>query len=845
MKQEQLKGRLDGIDDKGALTPEALFVMHEVLEEIKPEAAEELRQVIARVSGKKELARIIRDRVKTKDGQGVIELEFMPAKTRLDYFYGYFGENCTSGNPEELLNPAFTPIRILWRGKIAGCVHTLTLVIGRKKSLVVCGIEPQSPLAEKMDAKLFVTGLLDALATEVASKNGYAQVLVSISDATLSNRENIRQAMVELCKNRPEMSQFVQKTFPAKTSYSIERLKVWQAVGAQRNDGGALEERLKRFADSFQQADNKEKKGSFEFQVGEFEESLNQIGPLLTKLGQPKGKFNNINSAVNWLNSAIEPFQIYVKHIETNTIDEDIAKLLPPNFVNLSEDQLRELALTADGQELKRTILSLLYPQETPKRQKKYPTFYDKIRSFREVPSRFSVDNPRCQSDITERPRRLEEIVLKALEESSEEQRESMGIPKGTNSAALEDGIRRLAEADRLWTWLTEVSQRELLVKVFAELMKISEDESREIIRDLTEKDRPGELERTLREKVKLYVADGGQTQAARVFIYLRITSYLQSQMADEYIGGTKYPLPHAFLGRWARKGLPIALECNNEICHELCTLPFLDGWANTTNMSPCISSGDKDGGRNNEQVEALFGLLRHYGIREAHKMGDTLSVSPEEFIHLREKYCADKGFSPRRVAPTINTKDTTIRKWDHILRELPDKATRVLLYALYTLEESTAPKEYSALERQVFGPNYHRQPFSPALLAVIGILNLGLVGTAYVIKGGSISRKNMKLYWPRIEEWGVTAGCVNPGFDTAKTAQVNQDGGEKIDSQVEAILSLLRHYGLLNQEAEIPEKITPEVFVALKSLYMKDSGFYIRRHANAYGVSKGNTSHV
>ncbi|MFA5430659.1 MAG: hypothetical protein WC329_05840, partial [Candidatus Omnitrophota bacterium] len=121
------------------------------------------------------------------------------------------------------------------------------------------------------------------------------------------------------------------------------------------------------------------------------------------------------------------------------------------------------------------------------------------------------------QNDPEARKPLVEEIVLKALEESSGEQRENMGIPKGTNPGALKDGIRQLAEADRLWIWLTKVSQRELLVKVFAGLMKISEDESREIIRGLTEKYRPGELEKTLREKVKLYAADGG-TEHSGVF---------------------------------------------------------------------------------------------------------------------------------------------------------------------------------------------------------------------------------------------------------------------------------------------------------------------------------------
>ncbi|MFA4909400.1 MAG: FAD-binding protein, partial [Candidatus Omnitrophota bacterium] len=261
-----------------------------------------------------------------------------------------------------------------------------------------------------------------------------------------------------------------------------------------------------------------------------------------------------------------------------------------------------------------------------------------------------------------------------------------MEIPKGTN---------------KLWIWLTEVSQRDLLVKVFAGLMKISEDESRKIIRGLTEKDRPGELEKTLREKIELYADDGGQAQAARDRNLLMITAYLEVEKADEYIGGEKYPLPHAFLGRWSRSGLQIAQENDAEICRGLCGTPFLDGMVNPINMNRRIS-GDKDGGRNNEQVEALFGFLRYY-----------------------------------------------------------------------------------------------------------------------------------------------MAGCVNPGVDPAETAKVNRDGGKKIDSQVAVILSLLWHYGLLNEGEKIPEMITPEDFLALKSLYMKDRSFYIRRYAEAHGFGERNISTV
>ncbi len=109
--------------------------------------------------------------------------------------------------------------------------------------------------------------------------------------------------------------------------------------------------------------------GSFEFQVGEFEESLEKIKPLLTKLGQSMDTLRDIKSAVDWLNRSIKPFQIYVKYIKTNWIDQTIRDLAPKDFESLSDNQFQELALSAEGQKFKRVILNQLYPQGTPKSQ--------------------------------------------------------------------------------------------------------------------------------------------------------------------------------------------------------------------------------------------------------------------------------------------------------------------------------------------------------------------------------------------------------------------------------------------------------------------------------------------
>ncbi len=107
--------------------------------------------------------------------------------------------------------------------------------------------------------------------------------------------------------------------------------------------------------------------GFFKFQIDEFGGSLENIKPLLEKLGQPTDRFRDIESAVDWLNSSIEPFQIYVKYVKTNGVDKNIRSLLPQYFELLSKDQLKKLALTSDGEKLKRIILNQFYSQETPK----------------------------------------------------------------------------------------------------------------------------------------------------------------------------------------------------------------------------------------------------------------------------------------------------------------------------------------------------------------------------------------------------------------------------------------------------------------------------------------------
>ncbi|MEI6632062.1 MAG: hypothetical protein WCL25_05570, partial [bacterium] len=237
--QPHLRQALNAISPDDPLSAQVLFTLSEGLSELKPEAPA-LQERINNIrikpganradmeANRADIVKMIARYVKTQDGKGFIELEFIPAKTSLDYFYGYFGENCTSSNPEELLNPNFTPLRIIYQGSIFGVIHTLTLNIAGEKSLVICGIEPQTPLANQLDPKNFVEGLLNKLVTEVAARNGYKRVLAATTDATQSNRQDtILPAIKTAISGKSIINQQVQATFPQGTSYSIENLAVW------------------------------------------------------------------------------------------------------------------------------------------------------------------------------------------------------------------------------------------------------------------------------------------------------------------------------------------------------------------------------------------------------------------------------------------------------------------------------------------------------------------------------------------------------------------------------------------------------------------------------------------
>jgi len=198
----------------------------EVYSEIKPEATGDLR---SRIDKAVELDKLntIADKFQTKEGKNVETIQILAAKTKLDYFYGYFGQNCTKEHPEELLNERFTPLRIITEKGIEGAVYTLTYTINGKKSLLIVGIEPQNSLVLRTNPQNFTKELLDKIIQEIALKNGYQQVLIATTPAAQSNRGSIKDAIQKLIKGKPTLKQTAQKTFPSITSYDITELAIY------------------------------------------------------------------------------------------------------------------------------------------------------------------------------------------------------------------------------------------------------------------------------------------------------------------------------------------------------------------------------------------------------------------------------------------------------------------------------------------------------------------------------------------------------------------------------------------------------------------------------------------
>jgi len=146
-------------------------------------------------------------------------IDFLPAKTQIDAFYGYFGGTCLVGNPEEILNPAFTPVRMKLNERIEGVVHTLTLDIRGEKALILPGIEPKKGIVSKVDPEELVRGIIQRVTHEVAIPNGYDLICLPLDEGALANKREILEPLKKVLAEHPErIIQDVQPGFPKEYS---------------------------------------------------------------------------------------------------------------------------------------------------------------------------------------------------------------------------------------------------------------------------------------------------------------------------------------------------------------------------------------------------------------------------------------------------------------------------------------------------------------------------------------------------------------------------------------------------------------------------------------------------
>ncbi|MFC1496691.1 hypothetical protein ACFL52_04675 [Candidatus Margulisiibacteriota bacterium] len=197
----------------------------EVFKEIKPDADKKSRARIDGLVDVPRLDKVIR-RFKKVSRSETVTIDLIPAKTELDYFYGYMGENCTSESPEELLNPAFTPLRVVVNGKIMGSIHTLTLDINGEKAMVLPGIEPKESLLAIIDAEEFTTAVIKNIIDNICIPNGYKKLCLTTDDTTQSNRYRVLKVIQKIINDKPRITQQVQSAFPEQSGYSIEELAV-------------------------------------------------------------------------------------------------------------------------------------------------------------------------------------------------------------------------------------------------------------------------------------------------------------------------------------------------------------------------------------------------------------------------------------------------------------------------------------------------------------------------------------------------------------------------------------------------------------------------------------------
>ncbi|MFH0754516.1 MAG: glycosyltransferase family 39 protein [Candidatus Omnitrophota bacterium] len=120
--------------------------------------------------------------------------------------------------------------------------------------------------------------------------------------------------------------------------------------------------------------------GSLAFLAGEFNGDVHKaqalMGVIVTDAGIMMPRFVDIQAVVDWLNNAQEPFVLYFKaeeghqlRVEQKSVVESVMRTFSPGSRKLMEQrQWAVLGSMPEGQLLKRKILEVLYPAQTPQK---------------------------------------------------------------------------------------------------------------------------------------------------------------------------------------------------------------------------------------------------------------------------------------------------------------------------------------------------------------------------------------------------------------------------------------------------------------------------------------------
>ena len=159
-------------------------------------------------------------------GKDDVNITCIPSKTPLDLFYGNYGENCTSGAPEELLEPAFTPVRMIQGDEIVGCLHFYEVNFEGKKILAILGIEPRSHLVNHVNNETLFRAIIKAC-TKEAKKHGFDYLCLPVNSTMHSNRGKMGSLIAEAIREKNHLE--INFKFPKSLDYDTEGLRIiWE-----------------------------------------------------------------------------------------------------------------------------------------------------------------------------------------------------------------------------------------------------------------------------------------------------------------------------------------------------------------------------------------------------------------------------------------------------------------------------------------------------------------------------------------------------------------------------------------------------------------------------------------